>query len=325
VQVTWDNRNYDLQAGFFNSGEEILGDEEIIYEGLLSDVVSQSTIDAQTVDFKIQGFESLFDITDVPFTDISDGDLISEIIYDCLNQSAITDLITVSALNITPNEDVEIDFVEDLENKTVKEALNEMLLISNSVLYVRDRVVYVRSRAPTIDLIYSFYGQASIQGVENILNITKYREGLNRTYNYLTWQDTNLRSRDLTSVQTYGVLKKEIGTRVIDPLETTKIQTLLDSLKAEFAYPKLEFDLETPLGYETMDLFLLDKVKVDYPTPFEAVDDNPLPRYGQNFYGEARYPAAVFSITISDSFRFKILNKKINTSKQTITLGLRRI
>jgi hypothetical protein len=325
VKVTWDIRDNDLICGFFICGEEQVGEEFTIFEGLLSDVASQGTVDDQTIDFKIQGFESLFDKTTVPFEDINDGDLASDIIYACLNQTKITDLITVDALNILPNLDLVIDSVEELESNTLKEMLDKILLITNSVLYIKDRVVYVASRSATADLKYSFYGQASILGTENILDIKKYREGLNRTFNYVTWRDTAAFSRDLTSIQRYGVLKKELESPLIDNAQTAKISSIISSLQTEFAFPKIEMDLETPINYETLALFLLDRVKIDYPSVYESANNDPIPRYGQAIYGEAVYPYGQFTLTISDSFRFKILNKKIDTSKQIISFGLRRI
>ena len=325
VKVTWDIRDNDLICGFFNCGEVILGEQVIIYEGLLSDIVSQSTINDQTIDFKIQGFESLFDTTSVPFASLSNGDLVSAVIFDCLNQSGITDLVTVSLPNITPNLDLVVDFVASLENKTVKEALDSILLISNSVLYIKDRVIYVTSRAPGAALVYTFYGQASTAGIENIIDIKKYRDGLNRTFNFVNWKDNSQYSRDLSSIDRYGVLKKEVQSDTIDQAATVKIQSILDSLQTEFAFPKTEMDLETPLNYATLALSLLDKVNIDYPSVFESANNDPIPRYGQNLYGQAVYPFGQFSLTIDASLRFKILSKKIDTSKQLISFGLRRI
>lgn len=325
VRVFWNIQDQPIICGFFKAGEVQLGDDYLVYDGLLSDVVSQATIMDQTIDFQVQGFESLFNAVTTPFTSNSTGDAISDIIYDCLNQSPITDYLTVDALNINLSQDAILDGVPDFQTSTVQEVLNELLPLANSILYIKDRVVYISARTPSVDLKYSFYGQASNLGIENIINIKKYRDGLNRTFNYVTWQNANYFSRDLSSIDRYTILKKEIGTDSIDGASSATIQSLLDNVRDEFAFPKIEMDLDTPLSYNTLALTLLDRVKIDYPNVYFPADNNPLPRYGQTRYGQGRYPFGQFTLTIPDSYRFKILSKRIDTNKQIITFGLRRI
>lgn len=325
VKITYDICDYDLICGFWEAGGGYLGEEVTIFEGLLTEVTSSSNIEDQAVEFKILGFESMLDRAEVPFADINDTDLISEVIYKCLNQTVITDLLMVTALNIVPEIDIAIDTKADLENQTVKEALQTLLLASNSVLYLRDNTIYVKNRAASDELMFQFYGQASNDGIENVISIKNYRDGLNRTFNYWTWEDTTLLARDNTSIQQNGVLKKEIKNDLILPSSTAKIQQMLDSNRDEFAFPKQEFEIETPITYAALDVGLLDKIAVDYPTVFTPADSNPLPRYGQSLYAGARYPFAQWSLKISKTARFKVLSKKIDPVKQIITFGVRGI
>lgn len=325
VRVTWDRNDFDLLCGFFNAGEEYLSEPVTIFEGLLSDVTASSTIARQEAEFRVLGYESLLDRALVPFTDIAAGDTFAEIIYSSLNQTSITNLLTVDIANIVPAVDLVTDTVEELENQTVKEMLEDVLLASNSVLYIRDGIIYVTARTPSASLDFQFYGQASDSGIENVIDIAKLRDGQNRTFNFWTWEDTTSFSKDETSLDTYGALKKEIKSTLILDASTTKIQQVLDGYRDEFSFPKMEMEIETPMTEESLALYLLDRVSLDYPNVFEPADNNVLPRYGQVVYGDAKYPFGQFSLRIPSSWRFKILSRKIDVTKQTVTFGIRRI
>lgn len=325
VRVTWDRNDFDLLCGFFNAGEEYLSEPVTIFEGLLSDVTASSTIARQEAEFRVLGYESLLDRALVPFTDIAAGDKFAEIIYASLNQASITNLLTVDIANIVPAVDLVTDTVEELENQTVKEMLEDVLLASNSVLYIRDGIIYVTARTPSASLDFQFYGQASDSGIENVIDIAKLRDGQNRTFNFWTWEDTTSFSKDETSLDTYGALKKEIKSTLILDASTTKIQQVLDGYRDEFSFPKMEMEIETPMTEESLALYLLDRVSLDYPNVFEPADNNVLPRYGQVVYGDAKYPFGQFSLRIPSSWRFKILSRKIDVTKQTVTFGIRRI
>ncbi len=326
IKITWDFRDYDLIAGFFSPGEEPLTDEVEIFRGLITEVSSASDIREQDVVFSVLAFETLFEREIVPIDAISDGDDVSEILFTILDQAKITDLLTVDVGNISVGLDTAIDLKESLENKTVKEALEELLFISNSVLRIEDSVIYVTDRSESVDTEHEFFGQASINGIENVIAIKAFRDGLNRTFNFWGWENSSLFSRDTSSVDKYGVLKHTIASDLIELASTSKIQSILDSNKTSFAFPKTEFQLETPVNYETLALNLLDKVSVDYPTVYTPADNNPLPRYGQNFYdSSAVYPFEQWSLNISSVDRFKILAKRIDPMKSTMIFTLRKV
>ena len=324
IKITWSYRDWELQPGFFNAGNEPLCLEVDMFEGLLDDIAGQSTIVDQDIDFTILGFESLFDKAVVPFSAITNGDMLSDVIFEVLNQSSITNLLTVSALNISLGQDVAIDDKTDLENKTVKEALKNLLLVSNSILYIKNRTVYVTSRDATPELKYRFYGQSSIKGLENIIDIKNFRDGFNRTLNYWTWQDSSYLARDLSSIDKYGVLKRQINSKIIT--NATAINSLLQANRDEFSNPKTEFNVDTPINYQTKDLFFKDRVSFDYPNVYVPFEGSILPRYGQETYNSlAKYPYGQMSLTLSDVDNFKILSRIIDTTKQTITFGVRKI
>lgn len=325
MKITWDRKDYDLCCGFFKAGDQTLAREVVIFEGILDEVPAASQIDDQILDLTVMGFESLLDRALVPFDSITNGDLASDLIYTCLNQSIITRYLTVNADNITVSHDVAIDTKDSLENETVKEGLKNLLLVTNSVLFIRDGAIYVTGRGANPDTVFTFCGQASDLGIENVIDVSAYRDGLNRTINFWTWQDTSLFSQQVSSIDQYGILTKDVACDLIDDASTVKIQALLDTCRDEFGAPKTEMDIQVPINRNSAALFLQDRVRIDYPTVFSSADGQPLPRYGQNIYNGARYPYGQWSLVIDPADRFKVLSRKVDPVTQTFTFGLRKI
>lgn len=323
VKITWAQSDYPLIAGFFDAGEEVLGTEITIFEGLLNEISSTTDIAKQTISFAVLGYESILNETLVPFSLLNNGDTLADAIFLCLLQAPFNTYVTVSYGNINPGLNTTIDDKTDLENKTAGEALKELLLISNSVLYIKDNEVYVSSREDTVETGFIFYGQGSTLGIESIISIPTFRDGLNRTFNYWVWPDTTLVAQDVTSVLTYGILKKDVSSSIITV--DAKRTAILESNRDEFRNPKIELELVTPLTYGAFALNILDKVAIDYPTSYTPADNNPLPTYGNVVYGESRYPFGQFVLTVESSRRFKILGKKLNKSKNSLTFTLREV
>lgn len=325
IKITWDFRDYDLICGFCYAGDEPLCGPVDVFYGLLTEVSSSSNIQAQDIDFQILGPELLFERAIVPIDDISDGDMISDIIYTILNQSKINVLLNISPSNISVGIDTAIDSKAGLENKTVKAALDDLLNVSNSVLRLEDFTVHISNRDPSDYDMYAFFGQASDIGTENVIDVREFRDGLNRTFNYWTWDDTTLFSQDEYSIEKYGVISNNLKTDLIDVASTSKIQNILNANRDDFSFPKTEFKLDTPINYDTLALTLLDKVSIDYPTVYVPADSNPLPRYGIDVYEDPVYPFEQWSLKISNLDRFKIISKKIDMNKSVITFGLREV
>lgn len=322
IKITWQVMSYDLICGFFEAGNVALSEEVVAFEGLLDDTALKQEAEDQNLKFKVLGKESILGEVLVPFSSIANGDTFEELLFTLLNQTAITSVLTVSALNIDCDTNVAVDAVASLENKTVREAINLILLYSNSVLYVVDDVVHVSPRDATADLIKTFYGQGAIYGIENILDLSDYRKGLNRVFNLVTWKDTALSSSDVTSLEDYGVRKKEIDTPLIT--DTTKRQTILDAIKVEFRNPKREVILRAPIDYETIALNVLDKIAIDYPNI--AINDTAdIPLWDLALWDSARYPFEVLPIAIEASARFKILSKDIDPSNHEMIFYVREV
>lgn len=329
VKVTWSPEPKPLLAGFFNCFAYQIGNEQTIFEGLLTEASSTSSIQDQFIEFRVSGYDSLIESIETPYASISNGDLFSDVIYTCLNQTALTNYVTVSASNISCAVDEAIDDKTSLEETTVKEALTSknLLLAASSVLYIENNVLYVQSRDATPTSQFTFYGQASINGIENIVNIADYRDGTNKIFNFLLWPDTNLTAQSSSSILNYGVRKRQIGTELISDSSTSKIANILDEIRDDFSVAKREFRLETPITFDTLALNLKDRVSVDYPTIYIATDEAGIPRWGQSTtkWGEFSWPLGQYTLTINPNDSFKIMGKKINLKNDTIEFQLREV
>jgi hypothetical protein len=324
VKVTWTVTDDITQCGNATCGDCFTSIEVDVFLGLLNDESLKMNIRDQFVAFQILGLESIFESVETPYASITTpSDDISDIIYTCLNQTKITDLMTVSASNISISNDIVIDNKDDLENTTVKEALDLLLLAGNSVLYIKDQIVYVHPYTATVDVKKRFYGQGSDNGIEDIQSINSIKSGLNKTFNFWTWDDTSLFKEDTTSVSKYGIRKKGIDISLIT--DTTKRNTTLTTLKNEYRLPRQEFFMTIPITYKSLELFILDRIEVDYPIVYRAAEGSLIPLYSVAVYGADRYPNGdwAFGITVDEDQ--VILERRIDTKRQIIIFKLRKI
>lgn len=308
-------------------GDAILGDaytsEELtIFTGLLSDETLSMDLDTLEPQFQVLGRESIFDTIIVPVDDLTDGELLSSIVFKILNQDAVTQVLNVDALNINLGLDEASDIVSVFTGKTGKDSLDEILKITNSVLYIDGDDIIVSPREPTADIKEAFFGQASNLGPENIEMIRNIKTGINRTFNYFTWDGSPVIVKDNDSISIYGNRSSKISSDIIT--DNTKQINLLEDLLAEFSLPRQEFDLIVPTTYQTMGLKLLSRCTIDYPIVYLA-QGNPLPICGVAICGQGILPKGLWAFTISPSDNLKLLGRSIDVKSGLTTFKMRGI
>lgn len=322
VRFAWEQGIRPLVCGFFSPDHVPLSIEETFYNGLLADDNTRQDIDDQTITFQVLGFENILNrlprgALTVGVTDFED------FIFNCLNQSEFTEYVDVDVSNISTDLNLTFDDIEEFDNATALEALKKTLALANSVMYIKDNTVFVSPRKPTNDLIFSFFGQASILGLENILDIKGYSNGINRLYNFVRWTDTNLVIQDAASVNEFGIYARDIDSRSIT--DTSKRNQILTAIRDEFGRPFVEFKISTYLTLETLNLFLLDRVQVDHPSLFEPAEGGVLPIYDNiAAYDKVfRYPLDKFNLVIVGEKRFKIIAKTLDVLNDRVEFDLR--
>lgn len=322
-RMDWIVENEGCICGIAIAGLTMLSTPIDVYKGFINDESATTDIKSQMVTLKVISLESAITRVEVPFGSFSDGMLVSVAILAVLNQTLITTVITVNAANINVSIDTTIDVVEEFESMTGKEAMDILLSISNSTFYVKDSIAYVVARTATADVKYTFYGAMSNNGLENIQNISNLKSGMSKTFNFITWVEKSFNVQDATSIVRYGIRKKEISETCIT--DTTRQQAILADLITEFGNPSENFNVSTPVNYDTMALFFLDRVSVDYPTVFIPAEGKVLPIYDVSNYDEAYYPIPESTLTIVATRRFKIMGMDINVGDQIIKFNMREI
>lgn len=325
VKITWDIADQE-----FNLGTSMLGDyldEEVdVFVGLLSDDSAASSLPDSEISFRVLGREALFDRALAPTYASDSPVLASYAILATLNQARITDLLTVSAGNINVGNDIEFASNDALntalEGKSARDALQELLFLSNSVLYIDGDDVIVTARTASAATEKTFYGQTSTGGLENVQAISDIRSGQNRLFNYFTWREApELAVQNDSSVEKYGYFRKELDSDLIS-VDATRT-SIMTALLAEFGDLKKEFTLATPLDYDILALKILDRVALEYPALIVSTTEEAV--YGEAEYGVDSYPAVneAFSWLLADEL--KIIGREVDLANQIVKLKLRKI
>jgi hypothetical protein len=320
VKVTWEMDPQSAITGIAVAEQCFTSEETTIFTGLLSDENLTQDLAGDNVTFTVLGRESIFDSVAVPFSSLANGQMISAALYALLNQSAITTLLTVSPSTIACGVDVAIDDVSSLATKTVKEALADLLLISNSVLYISGDTLIITPRTAGATVKAKFYGAGSTAGIENVQTLSNIRNGFGRIFNFLTWSNTSLLQSDPDSLAKYGVRKKDFSSALIT--DNTKRNTILASVLSEFAFPKREMELTAPVTFAAIALGLLDRISVDYPIVYFS-EENPLPICGVAICGAAVLPKGLWSYSVDPADGWKIMGREITPKTNLMKLTLR--
>ncbi len=317
-----ENPNY---AGMMIAGQTWLCTETTVFAGLIDDNATASNVQDHKLPLSVLGYESLLDGAPVPYSSISNGDSTKTTLFNLLNQSVITSYLTVDIANIVPSVNRNIDDKSPYQNQTARAAISDLLLASSSVLYIRNSTVYVAARTAGVTSQKTFYGQAALNGIENIISIDNIRTGFAKVFNYLTWQsDPTIIVSDAASILRYRTKHQEFDIGFFT--NSTSIGALLAAVLAEFKDQKQEFVLTTQVDYQTLALNFLDRVTVEYPlmvTP--GFTGGTLPICGIAVCGVDFTPKRLSNFYIDPPADFKIMNIEINLQNSTIKFKLRAI
>lgn len=306
--------------GTFLSETEV---ESITYRGLINEEATRQDIITESITFKVLSRDSVLRTTKVSGGSVSSGMLTSEAMFTILNQPKITSVLTISSLNIDPPIDFEIDDGEEFNNKSVKDALDELLLATSSVLLIDDSgVVTIRDRTENQNLSnLNLYGKSDEQGRENIIDITAYNTGKQRMFTAVKVNNTE--ANNAVFVEAFGYRQKAFN---LDWVTTDSIELqIAERLVEEFKFPKIELNVKisTELA-KTVDL--LDLVSINYPFRVKPIEGTFLPVVDVAEIDDAMTPLPYTfgSIEIKPRVAFKVIGIDENPSDFTTVLKLRQ-
>ena len=326
-KLTWSPSDQSPQCGDSIAGNSYgatIDSPVDVFIGVINDEASKLDIDDQQITFSVLSTDSIFTTIEAPFNLLSIGQLYSDAIFAILNQVSVTEYLLLDVGNITLGLDQTFDVVTQYENKTVKEVLDDVLRQANAIIFIKEETIFIRPRDGGLVSKYTFIGQGSNDGIEDIIKISDVTTGLNKVFNYWTFADTDLIAKDVGSIDINLIRKKEISVEAIT--NTAKRQAILNSQRDTFKNKKQRFDLTVAINSDLLGLFLLDRVTVDYPTIFiPGETGGELPIYGIAIYNESFYGFGEFALTIDKITPYKIMGRTIETVKQTIKFKLEEI
>lgn len=292
------------------------------FEGLIDDRSTKTNFNKFEVKFKILSLTSIINKTKVPAGVILNASTTTSAIKILLQLPEILTVLDYNDANINPLDEYEIDNGSFFDNLSLKDALDYLMVISNSVMYVKKATndIIVKSREFNSGNIVNLYGHGDLFGRENIISITDYNEGTQRAFN--TVNIDNISATDQSFVDVNGDNQKNLDFGFIT--DDNKKAEIANNILNYWKVPKTELlvDVETSLVKE-IDFF--DLVSIDFPYRATPYDKNPLPLYGQAKYGQALYPRIFGNLKIRPNKAFKIIGKSENPKKLTTKIKLRQV
>lgn len=295
------------------------GTKTLSFRGLINDDATRQEINSEEIKFRVLSLDSILRQVRVSGGQVSSNQNFSVAIKNILNVPEITNVVDYSPARISVELDLPINDGDYFTDLSAKDALDELLLASNSVLYIdkQDRL-FVKPRTESVNIFY-FQGRGDEYGRENIFNISAYNTGVQRAFSSVKINETV--ATDVSYVDIYGFRQKDIGFDFITNVETEALiaQNILNAFKA----PKEELEIEVPLEDSAgIELFDLVSVALDYRlVPYDI--GGSLPLYGVAEYGVAKYPIAKGSNRIDPSKKWKVISIRENPTSLSRTLKLR--
>lgn len=294
----------------------------ITFRGLIADEASRVIPETDDIEFKVLGRDSALRKAQVPSGTVTDGMTFTQALNAVLNSQEVTRVLGFDAGNIMPAYDGTVGSGAEFNGRSKKDAVDELLLAANSIMLLdEDDFMVVQSRAhDSLKEPLQLYGPGDLRGRENVVSLPEYNIGLNRVFNSVKVNNTVI--SDVTSVNTYGLRRKEISLNwITDPVVEAAIA---QALVSEFRYPKIELQVEIATSI-AKDYGLLDRVSLDYPLLIQPSGSR-LPISGFAISGDEDTPTPYFSgsIVIDPNVAFKIIEISEDPNSFNTVLKLRQ-
>lgn len=294
--------------------------EFLQFRGIINDDATREKETDESVRFVVLSYDSVLRLTKVGSGAIASGVSASQAIKIILNVPSITSVLNYDVSNINVVHDFTIDDGEYFSAIPAKQALDELLVCTNSILYIDDDDnIIVRDRSENATT-FNLYGHGDQFDRENIINIKNYNNGFQRAFSSIKFDEAEASNE--AAIDMYGLRQKEISFDFITTGATK--QALVDNLIEAFKAPKIEAEIDV-LTKAVKGINLLDTVRVDFPFRYSPEGDEFLPLYGAAKWGNFSWPYEYGSIRIKDSIKFKVIMIDHNPSKMTTTLKVRQV
>lgn len=297
--------------------------DTIVFRGLLNEEATRLDASRDEIVFRCLSRDSVIRTSRVSGGTITDGVTVKTALIAILNKPEITSVLNFSEANINPANNITIDNGAKLEEKSAREALNQLLVVSNSVLIIdaSDNII-VQSRVHNdIDILY-LYGPFDLKRRQNIIDIKNYNNGKQRLFTAFKINDTE--ELNTGYQQAFGYKQKKITAEFITALATEI--TIAQALVDEFKVPKVELEVIVQTSV-ARNVKVLDPVSINHPLRIDPVAGKFFPIVGQAKIGDSMTPLPYKfgSVSIPEQMGFKVIEIKEDPRSFQTTLKLRQI
>lgn len=305
-----------------NDGEETA---TIRFQGLINEEGTRVDVARNQITFRVLSLDSVIRTTNVPAGKVTTGMTPKQAIEAILDNTRISSVLTVTSGNINPDlNTITVDSGSAFDNRASKAALDDLLIVSNSVMIIdSSQNVIVQSREESSDIdVLNLYGPHDIHARENIITIDGYNTGQHRQFNSINVNDTNASDSGLQNE--FGVRQKTVDIDFIS--DATKETSVANRLLKEFKAPKIELKVTVATSL-IKDYDLLDRVSINYPLRLKPEEGDLLPIVGITKIGSATepLPRSFGSIKIDPRVAFKIIEIEDNPRRFVSKIKLRQV
>lgn len=311
-----DRSRLRIVAGYVDPGDPTQRVYDVDFEGIIDDRASKLDSDNENAQFTALSYSSILGRLKADPGAVTNGQTFQQALHNLLARSPVTDLLSVDIANIRPKVDLVIDTAGWFTGKSLKTAVEALMLAANSVMRIKHGAVFIGPRQQSATVRYQFFGKGS-RRPPNVLSLKNMHTGMSRVITQVTVNETTFDADD-DLVDLYGVAPKTADVGFIT--DTSSVAAIAADILAEFGWPKQELELTTSyLGYEVE---LLDLVTID--NEGFLAEGRPAV-YGRAVYGESSYVRRRGGARIRPLEGYKILSVAHDYRAMTTTLKLRSV
>lgn len=296
--------------------------ETDMFKGLIDEIGTFDDITLDQVTLSILSKDSVIRRLQVNAGSINNGTSFFNAIASLLDRSEITTFLSFSTANMSLGLNLTIDNGAAFDSMTTRDALDQLLAASNSVMLVNIATDSISIRPRTLNVVSShpLYGPDAYSGAQNIVDVRSYVSGYGHMFNCVSvngtvYIDTQFPSKYLAKTKEF----------TFDFMTDNAKELLIGAaIAGEFKAPKPEIKVEVSTSlaksYGFFDPFTLDLPPRRTPAPGQTH----VPLYGQAVYGTDKYPISTGSFRVSDNIIFKLIGIEVSLANFTTILRLVR-
>jgi len=295
--------------------------ENTLYEGLINDQATTQNLEKDEVTFRVLSLDSIFNKIKISGGLINGGNSFSTAIKAILNRPGVTSVLGYDESKVNVAYDGAVDDPIPFSEKDSRTVLEQLLNASGSVFYIdSDNDMVVKNRSISATPVLNLYGSGDPFQRDNIVKIDKYNNGLQRTFNTITINDTT--STEDIYVDRYGIGLKTYKFDFIQNAVTDK--NIADYYLNQFKVPKRELEV-TVKSEVAKDANILDSVTIDSRKRYKPYFTNKIPLAGSSVAGSEKVPHSLGGLVITPNIIFKIIGIEYDIKTLLTVLKLREV